>query len=462
MPGEGLISRLQRRASPNSWTTVFGVIAMSSLVVLIITGVILSVFYVPSSDTVIYRGSHAPLRGIEVSRAFASTLHISLEVRGGLLIRQAHHWAALIMPAALVLQLLSIFFTGTFRRPRRLGWVLLFVIFVLTLAAGWSGYALPDDQLSGTGLRIVEGIMMGIPFIGTGLTMIVFGGEFPGRIIENLYLVHVLIVPMALVVALVARHRSERRQLSVRPVIVAPHTIGLFSATTGVMIMMAGLLTISPVWWYGPSSTSSASAGSQPDWYTGFLDGALRLTPGWEFTGLDRTWTLAVLAPLGVVSIFLGLVALYPFIEERITGDRVDHLAPQRPRDHPRRTGLGAAGMTFYGVLWGAASADILATLLHLTVEGVIRTFQVALVAGPVIAYGVVRRICLGLQAAEREVAEHGVETGLVYRRPDGGFGEVHGAPSGQVRPAVPAGNERKRPSVRGPRVRLRGSGATG
>ena len=185
-----LIDQLRHRASPNHWSFLFGVVSLACLVVLTVTGVILMFFYDPSSATVTYRGSYPLLRGVEMSEAFASTLRISFDVGGGLLVRQAHHWAALVLPAALVLQLLATFFTGAFRRPRQWSWLLLFGIFLLALAAGWSGYALPDDMLSGTGLRIAQGVALGIPVLGTPVAWFLFGGEFPGRIIPTLYGIH--------------------------------------------------------------------------------------------------------------------------------------------------------------------------------------------------------------------------------------------------------------------------------
>jgi ubiquinol-cytochrome c reductase cytochrome b subunit len=372
---EAFTAELRRRAVPNHWSNLFGVVSAASLIVLLVTGVILMFFYTPSSAPVEYTGSYPPLKGIEVSKAYDSTLRISFDIPGGLLIRQAHHWAALLLPASVIMQLLTTFFTGAFRRPRRGQWVLLILIFIVSLVGGWSGYALPDDMLSGTGLRIVEGIALGIPLIGTPLSRLLFGGEFPGEILANLYPIHVAIVPVLLVVLIALRVRSSyvhkppqlsglgRTEDNVVGIPLLPNAAaragGLLLLVTGVLLLISATVTINPIWLYGPASPGDASAGSQPDWYTGFLDGALRLVPpGWEFEWLDRTWTLAILVPLAVVGVFFVLAAAYPFIEGWVTGDDRDHHLLERPRNAPTRTGIGVAAIVFYGTLWIAGSAD--------------------------------------------------------------------------------------------------------
>jgi ubiquinol-cytochrome c reductase cytochrome b subunit len=434
--------RLRHRAAPNSWSFLFGVIVSASLVVLVVTGLALMLLYDPSSTLVSYQGSYSLLRGVEVSRAFASTLHISLDVPGGLLLRQVHHWAALVLPAALLLQLASLFFTGGFRRPRHWAWVLLVGVLILSLVSGWSGYALPDDSLSGTGLRIVQGVTLGIPVIGTWLARVLFGGEFPGRVIENLYLVH-LAAPALLVVLVVLRIRLSWHTLPAQfpgpgrsedtvvglPVwpAAAVRAAGLFFLTIGVLLLMAGLLVISPSWQYGPSSPANAFAGSQPDWYTAFLDGALRLVPpGWELVWWGRTWTLAILVPLVVIGLFFAVLTAYPFLESWKTRDRHDHQLLQRPRDTPARTGVGAAGVTFYGALWAAGSADLMATQFRVSFEGVIWALRALVVLGPVVAYLLTRRVCLALQLADRDQLLHGSASGRIDRDANGGYTEPH------------------------------------
>lgn len=436
---------LRGRAIPLHWTNLFGVITIAGVAVLFITGVALMVAYAPSSEAVTYRGPYEPLAGATVSRAFDSVMRMSFEMPGGLLLRQLHHWAALLVPASVMLQLLVTFFTGAFRRPRRGSWLMLFFLLIVVLAGGWSGYALPDDMLSGSGLRIVEGITLGIPLIGTWLSTILFGGEFPGRIIENLHLVHVLVVPVGLLLLIALRARSAYRnkppqfaaggrdESNVVGVPLLPHAAvrsgGFFAVVVGLLVLMATLVTVNPIWSYGPADPGNASAGSQPDWYTGFLDGALRLVPpGWELQLLDRTWTLAVLVPLVVVGAFLLVVALYPFLEGWIMHDKVEHHILDRPRNATVRTSIGTAGVIFYGVLWTAGSADIIALLFHVSFEMVILTLQAALVVGPLLGYVIARRVCIALQRKDRDLVLHGYETGRIVRMPGGEYIEVHQA----------------------------------
>jgi ubiquinol-cytochrome c reductase cytochrome b subunit len=430
---------------------MFGVVALACLIILFVSGFILMFAYSPSSTRVTYDGTYLPLSGQQMSKAFRSTLAASFEMPGGMLLRQAHHWAALLLPAAIMLQLAVAFFTGAFRRPRRSGWLLLFGVLIAALAGGWSGYALPDDMLSGTGLRIVEGIVLGIPVIGTWLSWLLFGGEFPGQIIEHLYPIHVAVVPVLLIVLLAARWRQAyvhkaaqfpgegRSETVIVGVPVWPNLAvragGLLAASTGVIILIAATVTVGPIWLYGPSSPGDAGAGSQPDWYTGFLDGALRLVPpGWEFEWSGRTWTLAVIAPLLVVSVFLLMVALYPFIEEWLSGDSRDHHILDRPRNVPTRTGIGVAGIVFYATLWGAGSADLAAAQLHIGLEVVVHLFQTLLVLGPIFAFELSRRVCLALQKKDRSILLHGYETGRIVRLPGGEYVEIHGEVDTHVR----------------------------
>jgi len=441
--GVAVLQDLRRRVVPLHWSNMFGVIALACLAVITLTGVVLMFFYTPSGTTVEYDGRYPTLQGEQVSKAFASTLHVSFDVPGGLLLRQAHHWAALLLPAALIAQLLVTFFTGAFRKPRRAGWVLLFLILITALAGGWSGYALPDDMLSGTGLRIFEGILLGIPVVGTWLKELLFGGQFPGEIIEHLYPLHVAVVPAMLVVLLAVRIAimlrlkpphfagAGRTEANVVGVPLFPDAAaragGLFLIVTGVLLLISATVTINPIWLYGPASPGDAGAGSQPDWYTGFLDGALRLVPpGWEIVALDRTWTLALLVPLAVITVFLLLVAAYPFIEGWIAADHREHHVLDRPRNTPTRTGIGVAGIVFYGVLWAAGSADLIAVAFSLTIEGVVLALQILLLTGPVIAFTVARRVCLALQRKDRELLLHGFETGRIVRLPGGEYIEVH------------------------------------
>jgi quinol-cytochrome oxidoreductase complex cytochrome b subunit len=436
-------SALARRRVRLHWSNLFGVVTFACLLVLTVTGILLAFPYTPSGELVTYDGPYEPLRGATVTEAFRTMMYISFEQTGGLLVRQTHHWAALVMPASIIMQLLVTFFSGGFRRPRQLSWVLLVGAFILTLAAGWSGYALPDDMLSGTGLRIVEGVVLSIPFIGVWAANLLFGGPFPGQIIENLYPLHVAIAPALIVVVIAARaalalRHGQPEQARPEPVPslglrlwpdAAFRAAGMVGITGAVLVLLGATSTISPVWSYGPASVGEVGAGSQPDWYMGFLDGALRLVPvGWETEWMGWTVTLATLVPMAVVGLYFGLLVVYPYVEAWVNQDREVHNVLDRPRNVPVRTGIGVAGALFYGVLWGAASADIVSTEFGVSFESVITALQVTLFVGPPLAFEVTRRTCIGLQRKDREIVLHGHETGRIVRMPNGGYAEIHQA----------------------------------
>ncbi|MCI0155842.1 ubiquinol-cytochrome c reductase cytochrome b subunit [Leifsonia shinshuensis] len=440
----GAVKEFGRKIFPDHWSFLLGEVALYSFIVILLTGTFLTFFFQASMAEVVYNGSYVPLKGIHMSAAMESTLNISFEVRGGLLVRQIHHWAALLFVAAIGLHMLRIFFTGAFRKPRELNWVIGFTLFILAMAEGFTGYSLPDDLLSGNGLRIIDGLIKGLPVVGTWISFLLFGGEFPGTaIVGRLYTLHILLLP-ALVVAFIALHlvfvvvhkhtqyaAPGRTQGNVvgYPVlpVYAAKAGGFFFIVFGVVALMASLFTINPIWNYGPYDPSPVSAGTQPDWYIGFADGALRLVPpGWEFVWLNRTWSFNIIVPVAILGLFIVTVMIYPFIEAWITGDKREHHILDRPRNAATRTAIGAAGVTFYAVFWAAASSDIIATHFMLTMEGVIHTLQALLFVGPVVAYFLTKRVCLALQKKDRSVALHGYETGRIVKLPGGEFIEVH------------------------------------
>ncbi|MGN6742927.1 MAG: cytochrome bc1 complex cytochrome b subunit [Amnibacterium sp.] len=439
-----VVREFGRKIFPDHWSFMLGEVALYSFVVILLTGSFLTFFFQASMAEVVYNGSYVPLKGLQMSAAMQSALDISFQVRGGLLMRQVHHWAALLFIAAIGLHMLRIFFTGAFRKPRELNWLIGFVLFVLAMGEGFTGYSLPDDLLSGNGLRIIAGMVEGIPFIGSWLEWFIFGGQFPGTsIVGRLYTLHILLLP-AMVVALIGLHlvfvvvhkhtqyagpgRTNDNVIGypILPVYAAKAG-GFFFIVFGVLMLMATFFAINPIWTYGPYDPSPVSAGTQPDWYIGFADGALRLVPhGWEFVWFNTTYSLNILVPVVGLGAFLAVVALYPFLEAWVTGDKREHHIADRPRNMPTRTGLGAAGVTFYAVLWAAASSDLIATHFKLSIEGVITTLQFTLVIGPFIAYFAAKRICLALQKKDREIALHGYESGRIVRLPGGEYIEVH------------------------------------
>jgi ubiquinol-cytochrome c reductase cytochrome b subunit len=440
----GITKEVGRKIFPDHWSFMLGEVALYSFIVILLSGTFLTFFFQASMVEVVYEGSYVPLKGIEMSAAMASTLDLSFDIRGGLLMRQVHHWAALLFVASIGLHMLRIYFTGAYRKPREINWLIGFVLFILAMAEGFTGYSLPDDLLSGNGLRIIDGMVKGIPVIGTWISYLLFGGEFPGvDIVGRLYVLHILILPAILVAAIgvhmllliINKHtqfagpgRTNDNVVGV-PImpVFAAKAGGFFFIIFGVIMLIASLFQINPVWTYGPYDPSPVSAGTQPDWYIGFADGALRLVPpGWEVELFGATLSLNIMVPLLILPIFLALVAFYPFIEAWITGDKREHHIADRPRNAPTRTAIGAAGVTFYAVLWAAASSDLLATHFRLSIEGVIHACQALLIIGPIIAYFVTKRICIGLQKKDREIALHGFESGRIVRLPGGEYIEVH------------------------------------
>ncbi|MCU1404948.1 MAG: ubiquinol-cytochrome c reductase cytochrome b subunit [Glaciihabitans sp.] len=440
----GLVKEVGRKIFPDHWSFMLGEVALYSFVVILLSGTFLTFFFQASMVEVHYDGSYVPLKGIAMSAAMSSALDISFDIRGGLLMRQVHHWAALLFVASIGLHMLRVYFTGAYRKPREINWLIGFVLFILAMAEGFTGYSLPDDLLSGNGLRIIDGMVKGIPVVGTWISYLLFGGEFPGTdIVGRLYVLHILLLPAILVAALgvhlllliINKHTQFAGPGKTNDNVVGAPIMPVFAAKAGgfffivfgVITLIAATVTINPIWAYGPYDPSPVSAGTQPDWYIGFADGALRLVPpGLEFVIFGFTVSMNILIPLVGLGLFIAVVALYPFLEAWVTGDKREHHIADRPRNAPFRTSIGAAGVTFYAVLWAAASSDLIATHFYLSIESVIHTLQALLIIGPILAFTIAKRICLALQKKDREIALHGFESGRIVRLPGGEYIEVH------------------------------------
>ena len=437
------VRRLLRKIFPDHWSFLLGEIALYSFIILLLTGTLLTFWFQPSMTEVTYHGAYVPLHGIRMSEAYASTLNISFDVRGGLLMRQIHHWAALLFVAAIMVHMLRVFFTGAYRKPREFNWIIGIVLFTLSLLEGLFGYSLPDDLLSGTGLRITEGVIQSIPVIGTYFAYFLFGGPFPGHlIIPRLYVIHVLLIP-GLLLALITAHlffmfHQKHTQMPgkghTETNVVGAPMYPYFMAKTGaffffvfaVLALLSTFAQVNPIWLFGPYNPSGITAGSQPDFYMGALEGALRIMPAWEWNVFGHTFAFNVfipaLVPLGII---FGGGALWPFIERWITGDRREHHINDRPRNVPTRTGIGIAAITFYGVLWLEGANDVIASQLQIPLYTLTWIARFAIILGPIIAYWVTKRICLGLQRKDAHLLEHGVETGIIRQLPSGEFIEV-------------------------------------
>jgi ubiquinol-cytochrome c reductase cytochrome b subunit len=355
-----------------------------------------------------------------------------------------HHWAAAVFVAAMLTHSLRIFFTGAFRKPREINWVIGVTMLALGIINGFTGYSLPDDLLSGTGLRFVDGLIRSIPIIGTWAEFFTFAGEFPGElIIPRLYMVHILLVP-ALLLGLVAAHLAlvvyhkhtqfpgpGRTQYSVvgYPVfpVYAAKAGGFFLIVFGVLTLMGATMQINPVWVFGPYNPAEVTAGSQPDWYMGFVEGGIRIMPNWEWHIGSTTWSWNVAIPgLGLMGLFFGLMYIYPFVEAWVTGDKSEHHILDRPRNNPTRTAFGVAAMTGYAMLWIGGGNDLVALLFDVSLNSVTYFLRVAVFVAPVIAFLVTKRICIGLQRADRDRMLHGAESGVIDRAPSGKYSERH------------------------------------
>ena len=408
----GFVRTALNKVFPDHWSFMLGEIALYSFVVLLLTGVYLTFFFEPSLKEVVYDGSYGPLRGVEMSQAYESTLRISFEVRSGMVMRQMHHWAALVFLAAIVVHVGRVFFTGAFRRPRELNWIVGVTLLILAMVNGFAGYSLPDDQLSGTGLRIAYSIFLSIPVAGTWLAYLTFGGEFPAEsIISRLYVIHVLIVPGVILGLLVAhmailwrqKHTQFRGKGKTEENVVgsrlwpsyAMKSMGFMFLLLAGLAAMGGLAQINPIWLYGPFRAADVSAASQPDWYVGWLDGALRVFPAWEFRAFGRTIPSVFFPGVLLPGISFGLLYAWPFIEARFTkeNEREYHLL-DRPRERPVRTAVGTGVIAFYVVLFFAAGSDVLATVFKVSVTGLLVAFRVLLVAFPPLVGYVTYRLC--------------------------------------------------------------------
>jgi ubiquinol-cytochrome c reductase cytochrome b subunit len=433
-----------RKIFPDHWSFMLGEIALWSFVVLLITGVFLTLWFRPSMSEVTYQGAYPNLRGIQMSEAMASTLNISFDVRGGLLLRQMHHWAAMLFVSAMMIHMLRVAFTGAYRKPRELNWVIGSLLLLLGTLEGFTGYSLPDDLLSGTGIRAADGFMKSMPVVGTYMSFFLFGGEFPGdSIIPRLFTVHVLLIP-GLLLALIAAHmlllvyhkhtqwpgpgRTEENVVGFPMLpVYAAKAGGFFFIVFGVTALMGGLLSINPVWKFGPYDPSKVTAGSQPDWYMGWPDGALRIMPGIETHLWGHTIAWNVFLPIIVLpGLMFTILMMLPFLESWVTGDKRNHHLLRRPRNAPTATAIMVALMTFYGLMWAAGGNDIIAIKLHLSINQITYFMRAAVFIGPVVAFMITRRWCISLQRHDEESLLHGYETGIIMRSPEGGYAERH------------------------------------
>ena len=414
------LRRALRYVFPDHWSFLLGEVALYSFVVLVATGIYLTLFFKPSLATVTYHGPYLPLRGREMSEAYQSTVDISLRIKAGLLIRQTHHWAADVFVAAIVLHLLRIFFTGAFRKPRDLTYYIGVSMLGLALLEGYLGYSLVDDLLSGMGLAIGYAVVMSLPFIGANVAQLLWNGPFPGGqdFESRMYIAHVLLLPVLLgglillhLTLVAARHhtqflqgRATEKRVVGMPTFpgYAPRTLGLAFAVAAVLFLMGGLIQINPIWQWGPYHVSQATNGAQPDWYLGWLIGALRLVPSFDVTIGHYTLVPNAFWGGAAFPLFVFLVLLlWPSLERQVTGDYAFHNLLDRPRDAPWRTAIGVAFFTWIFIVFLAGAADRMFVLFGLSYQGQVWAFRVLVWVLPVVALVVTKRVCEELLRGE-------------------------------------------------------------
>jgi ubiquinol-cytochrome c reductase cytochrome b subunit len=435
-----LLRKALRYVFPDHWSFLLGEIALYSFVVLVASGIYLTLFFDASSHPVVYHGSYAPLQGVTVSQAYASTLDLSFDVPAGLLVRQTHHWAALVFLVAIVLHLLRIFFTGAFRKPRDVNYFIGVTMLAVAVFEGFAGYSLPDDLLSGMGLAIAYGVAMSIPVLGGNAAFLAWGGQFPGSeaFEPRLFIAHVLIVPV-LLATLIAIHlavivRQKHSQFAgdgrtERNVVGTPmwpgyalRSLGLLMSVAAVLVLLGGLVQINPIWQWGHYEPWQATNGAQPDWYLGWLIGALRLMPPIEIHFLGKTWVPnpffgGVLFPTVVFAVLYA----FPWLERRLTGDRLRHDLLDRPRDRPRRTAFGAAFFTWVATIFAAGSGDRILVNVGIPYEDQVWFFRIVALVAPVVVYLMVKWTCEQLRATGARPLR-GWTGAVVRRTPAGGF----------------------------------------
>jgi ubiquinol-cytochrome c reductase cytochrome b subunit len=429
-----------RYVFPDHWSFMLGEIALYCFVILVATGIYLTFYFEPDHSTTVYTGSYAPLAGQEMTKAYASVLHLSLDIQPGLLMRQVHHWAANVFVAAIVLHLMRVFFTGAFRKPRDINWMVGVTMLGLALFEGFLGYSLIDDLLSGMGLVIAYSVAMAIPFVGSHLTVLLWGDRWPGspELWPRMFIGHVLLIPMLLAgliaihLAIIMRqhHSQFRGPLRTEHNVVgtpmwpgyALRSLGLFAAVAAVLFLLGGLVQINPIWEWGPYHTYIGSNGAQPDWYLGWLIGGLRLMPAFEpqiggYTLIPNPFWGGVAFPTVV---FLMLYA-WPAIERRLSRDRSQHHLLDLPRENPRRTATGAAFLAWVVTVFALGSFDRVYFRLGIPYEGEVWFWRFGAFLLPVLIYFVVKRVCTELGRSRTRVLR-GWYGQAVGRTPSGGF----------------------------------------
>jgi ubiquinol-cytochrome c reductase cytochrome b subunit len=456
----GGIKMMLRYVFPDHWSFLIGEIALYSFLVLIGTGIFLAMYYEPGDSQVIYHGPYVPLVGEQMSAAYRSVMDISFSVPAGQLFRQAHHWAADVFIAAIVTHLIRILFTGAYRKPRDFNFYVGLMMLMLALVEGFAGYSLIDDLLSGMGLAIAYAVALSFPGFGAQLGYLVWGGPLPGSssFFPRLELFHILLVPMALsvlitihLVMIMRQHHSQfpgpgRKERNVVGTPLWPayalRSIGLMLAVAGVLFLLGGLVQINPIWEWGPYHPYLSENGAQPDWYIGWLIGALRLMPNYEpaignYTIIPNPFWGGAGFPLLV----FGILFAWPSLERRFSRDNRRHDLLHRPRDRPTHTALLAALLSWVFIIFAIGAADRTFFRLHFGYVSMIHFWRAAVWVVPIVVFFATRQVCRNLQR-RRSHPLRAWQGAIVRRAPDGSIELLAESPD-RIEPPVseePAG----------------------
>jgi ubiquinol-cytochrome c reductase cytochrome b subunit len=422
--GAKFFRRVLNHVFPDHWSFMLGEIALYCFMVLVLTGIFLMMFFHDSSTKEVYHGSYRALDGLKMSDAYISVLHISFDVKAGLLIRQMHHWAALLFIGAILVHAMRIFFTAAYRRPREINWIIGLTLLLLALGNGFFGYSLPGDLLSGLGLRVGYSILLSFPVIGSWLAFLLFGSTVPSSTtLPRFYSLHIFFVPALIALLLAVHlgiiwrqyHTNYPGPKRTNDTIVgsrlypsyAAKSIGLFFLVLGFITALGGLAQIDPVWVYGPFDPTAATPFAQPDWYLGWIEGAMRLNPAYNLRLghylVPNIFFPALLLPLLIFAVLYA----YPFLDKFISWDDRPHNVLKLPYQQPFNTALGCTVLSFLLILFLAGGDDVIAVATSASVVTIRRILRLLAITLPPLIGIIVYWLCK--RAQRRSLAAHAV-----------------------------------------------------
>ncbi|WP_458189642.1 cytochrome b [Haladaptatus sp. NG-WS-4] len=405
-------SRLLGKAFPAEDSFLLGEVALFSFFVLVITGVFLGFFFEPSTTEVTYDGSVAQYQGQDLPAAFVSVLHITYDIPYGMFLRRMHHWAAHFFVAAIGLHLLRVYFTGAYRNPRELNWVVGGGLALLAIFAAYTGYSLPFDEFASTATGIGYSIATSVPVFGGILSKIVFGGQYPSSAtLPRFYFLHVFLIPVAIIMLItvhmgilvrqkhtegprsddVAGERTIQRGDDTYVVGLpafpnqAAVSVVVFFLTLAFVSLLAGFLPVHNVAEYGPNDPASTPGLIMPDWFLMWVFGFLKLMPSWmSFTipFTDIHVSTEFLSGAVLPGIVFGLLFLWPFIDYR---EEPTHFTVN-PLRRPWQTAVGVTAVTFIMIASIAGMNNILADVINVSTGVINAVLLVGMLVYPLVA----------------------------------------------------------------------------